>query len=203
MLFGPLWLQQKEKRNHKRAQKQPKKNKPKLVTDVPIQDEIDPRQKEAAELLSAVRHFAIMSQARFDETWPGIQTTAQVISRAAGIELDLTRSDLQKITAGFIFEKTKLPGVLRRIQSGERVKQDEFTTALRNFVEQQIEGETIGCIKPKGGSIVKLTSAVSATTVHLHHKGKDDTVHVSDWLYTRVIDWLQRSGIAIESSRAA
>lgn len=166
-----------------------------------IQEEIDPQKQEAEELLNAARRYTIMSQENFDRTWSRIRTTAQAIARTADVTLD--RLDRSEVITGLIFEKTNLSGVLTRIQSGERVKQDELIRALRNFVEQREQGERIGDMRHTTGSIVKLTSAASATTIHMHHEGKDDTVHASDWLYTRVIDWLQRSGIVIESARSA
>ncbi len=193
----------KGKPTNKNAHKEKKEPKVPPVAVPTVQEEIDPRQKEAEELLNAVRRCAIMSQEKSDEIWHSIKTTAKDISKAAGIPLEPTGSAPQKITAGFVFEKTKLYRVLGRIQSGEKVKQHEFTQALHSFLDQQREVMSIGRMAHKGGSIVKLTTVASATTVHLHHKGKDDTVHVSDWLYSRVIEWLQRSGIAIESARAA
>ncbi len=192
-----------KKRTDKNAHKQKKEPKVPPVAVVTVQEEIDPRQKEAEELLNAVRRVAIMSQKASDEIWHSIKTTAKDISEAAGIPLEPTGSAPEKITADFVFEKTKLYGVLGRIQSSEQVKQHELAQALHGFVNQKREGMSIGRMTHKGGSIVKLTTQASATTVHLHHKGKDDTVHVSDWLYTRVIEWLQRSGINVKSSRAA
>lgn len=167
------------------------------TTEVSAAEPLDPQQYEVEEILNATDCLLMMNEEQYGVT----QATAQAIVHSANVTMNPRELSTQEIMDGFIFEKTKLYDVLTSIQRGERVKQHKFLSALRSFAEQQELNKEIAGMRATTGSILKLTSETS-TTLHTHHKGKDDTVQRSDWLYTRVVEWLQRSGISIESARS-